>query len=204
MMSPRRISRSSHVFYALWVSFSLLPASPAVAATFEATTLERLVEQSDQVALGTVLEITVHPEGPAGLSGIHTRVRFGVREVLVGQATSEIEFWVHGGRLGDRLRLVSGQATFSPGEQLVLFLFRTPSGALFPAGMARGKWAVRQGEGDLWVEPTVPLDASHLAPAPFTTVQPSQAPIPVSGGSSCGPILLDELRTRIRSVTRER
>ena len=188
------------------VVISLACASAASATTFEAISLEGLTRQSDQIVIGHIVETRAYPEGPGHLPGIHTRVRLQVEETLAGQPTTSMEFWVHGGRLGDRMRRVSGQATFRPGEETLVFLFRTPAGVLFPAGMARGKWSLIRAGGEIWVQPSIPLDGGHgeAAPPPSATVeQPSGAAL-VSGATASGPILLDELRARLRAAMGER
>ncbi|RLB51968.1 MAG: hypothetical protein DRJ42_15870 [Deltaproteobacteria bacterium] len=122
----------------------LLPAiggtSIAAATTQRTLSLEELVDTSDVIVVGRVLRTEAVPEGPSGQPGIHTRVDVGVEDWLFGSAPQSIvTVWVHGGRLGDRMRVVSGQARFERGERVLLFLFAADSGGLWPNGMAQGK-----------------------------------------------------------------
>jgi len=165
-------------------------ATPARATSFEPTSVERLARQSDVIAVGRVIETQVVAQGPAGLPGIHTRVELAVEEMLAGVPVSVVTFWVHGGTLGDRMRVVPGQARFSRGERVLVFLFRTPAGALFPAGMARGKWLVLEQGGRRWAAPTVPLDGGHGA-----------ALVPgVLGALPPGAVTVEELAARVRAA----
>lgn len=147
---------------------------PAAATTFEPITVEELTRASDLVVLGRVERVEARMGGPSGQPGIHTRARIAVHETLRGTAPSHVDVWAQGGRIGNRIRVVQGQATFCRGEEIGLFLFES-GGGLWPTGMGRGKWSVEP-EGPTW--PTVPL---------------------VPGTS--GPVLgLAELRTRVRAA----
>lgn len=116
-------------------------ARGARATTFEAVTVEELAAMSDLVVVGHVVQVDAHDAGPGGQRGLHTRAVLRVDEPLRGTPQPTLAVWVHGGRLGDRLRVVPGQATFSPGDRVVTFLFRA-GGGLWPAGMGRGVWRV--------------------------------------------------------------
>lgn len=116
-----------------------LSAGPASATTFADTTVEELVAASELVVVGDVVSTRVFEHGPGGQSGIHTQVRLRVSEVLRGAGRTEVTIWVPGGRIGRRLRRVSGQATFRSGEQ-VLVLVHWADGGWWPTGMGRGKW----------------------------------------------------------------
>lgn len=108
----------------------------------------RLVDASDVVVRGRVASTTASAAGPSGEPGIFTRVEIDVEENLRGPADRRVGFWVHGGELGNRRRVLSGQARFEPGEAVVVFLRARPDGALFPTWMQLGKWrfdAAREG-----------------------------------------------------------
>jgi hypothetical protein len=117
-------------------------ASPVAATTFDDVTVEDLARASDLVVLGRVRELRVQAHGPNGQPGIHTRALVEVEETWRGQPRAIVEVWVHGGQLGNRLRVLPGQATFQRGERVVLFLFEA-GGGFWPTGMGRGKWTVR-------------------------------------------------------------
>lgn len=92
---------------------------------------------------------------------------------LAGDAPARLTFWTHGGRLGDRLRIVHGQARVSQGETVVLFLFRGPTGALWPTALGRGKWQVFQHDGAAYARPSAPLEGLGARDA----AEPLQLPL---------------------------
>jgi hypothetical protein len=144
-----------------------LVALPARATTFDERTIEELAAASDLVVAGRVATVEVYPHGPAGQHGIHTRALVHVRETLRGAPQQLVEVWVHGGRLGDRMRVVPGQANLREGEELVLFLFGA-GGALWPTGMGRGKWIIGGNAGNPSVQPAVRDQLQLGAQAPIT------------------------------------
>ncbi|MBX3271619.1 MAG: hypothetical protein KF729_15240 [Sandaracinaceae bacterium] len=148
------------------VALPILWSGAARATTFADVTVDELVAASDLVVVGRVLTTDVLPEGPAGQPGIHTRARVRVDETLRGPGYTVVDVWVQGGRLGDRLRVVPGQATFRAGEDVVLFLFRA-GGGLWPTGMGRGKWTPEPGSPGA-IHPRDALRASGPALAPVT------------------------------------
>lgn len=133
--------RAGAIALAVVTTAVALAPVPATATTFAEVTLEDLARASDLVVIGRVEHTDVLPHGPGGQPGIHTRATIQVAETLRGQPRTIIEVWAHGGRLGDRMRVVPGQATFRPGEHVALFLFDA-GGGLWPTGMGRGKWTV--------------------------------------------------------------
>jgi hypothetical protein len=100
----------------------------------------RLSAQSDHVVLGRVVEVEARASGPRGEPGIHTRVGIEVVHSFQGQSSPTLAVWVQGGELGNRRRVLRGQAQFQTGETLLLFLRARPDGVLFPTEMGRGKW----------------------------------------------------------------
>jgi hypothetical protein len=104
--------------------------------------LRRLVSQSDRIVVGRVIAADAQPFGPRGERGIHTRIELQVERSLIGSNSESVRFWVQGGRWGDRLRRVSGQATFKVGETVAVFLRARPDGELFPSAMGEAKWQV--------------------------------------------------------------
>jgi hypothetical protein len=130
--------------------------SRAHATTFVDVTIEDLARASDLVVVGRVEHVDVLPQGPAGQPGIHTRAIVQVAETLRGEHQTIIEVWVQGGRLGDRMRVIPGQAQFRVGEDVVLFLFRAGDGC-WPTGLGRGAWrSIASDPGSF--APTSPLE----------------------------------------------
>ncbi len=128
---------------ALAVSVGLVGAT-----SIRPVNLEELVQSSDRVFVGTVLEVR-HKPGPGGLP---TRVtRFGVTEMVKGQ--------VGKGRQIDLAQIWTGsnrqqgvsplpQPGFFPGEELLVFLHGdSPLGLSSPVGFGLGKLAVESVAG---------------------------------------------------------
>ena len=106
------------------------------------TLLSELAAKSTIVVAGVVSRTEASPTGPAGARGIHTAVELSEVEVLRGDATGPISFWVQGGVIGDRARRVVGQASFNVGQRVLVFLTQAPNGALWPTRMGLGKWTL--------------------------------------------------------------
>lgn len=159
-------------------------ASSAAATVMVRATVERLTAASERVVLGTVAEARAQDGGPRGERGIFTRVEIAVAETWRGAPSDSVVFWVHGGRVGDRAMMTHGQATFAPGERVVVFL-HDAGGALFPTGMSQGKWLVEGAEARSVADPgaLVVRNGREVTPA---------APLPPSD--------LAALRARVRSV----
>lgn len=119
-----------------------------------AATLRDAAQHADRVLAGEVIRIEAFPSGPQGQPGIHTRVTLRTDPTLLAAteadspsdaSSDEIDFWMPGGRLGNRIRLLTGQVRFELGEVVAVLLYTTDHGTLWPASLARSKWLL---EGD--------------------------------------------------------
>ena len=113
------------------------------ATSIRPVNLEELVQTSDRVFVGTVLEIR-HKPGPGGLP---TRVtRFGVTEMVKGQLGKSrqidlAQIWTGSNRQQGVSPLP--QPGFFPGEEVLVFLHGdSPLGLSSPVGFGLGKLAV--------------------------------------------------------------
>lgn len=168
--------------------------SPARATILLEQSIEEMTAESVLVVRGRVARTEARLTGPNGRAGIHTYVTLDVIERLRGRCAARIELVVHGGRVGREAAMVSGQARFVAGEEVVVFLFRG-GGALWPTAMALGKWNVERDASGEWVTRSL-AGASLAAPTGDgtvspTSVDPRRTPMRMS---------LDELRDRVRSV----
>lgn len=171
-------------------------AAGASAATFAPITLEELARRSDVVVWASVRLTETRPFGPAGLPGIHTRVELDVLATLLGPTSAELELWVQGGVVGNRMRRVEGQAVFHAGEQAVVFLRRRADGVMFPTGMARGKWSMFNRAGAVICVPGAPLRAAEPANPPPTAHGAAHS----DPGAVEDAVPIDELVARVRAV----
>ncbi len=113
------------------------------ATSIRPVNLEELVQTSDRVFVGTVLEIR-HKPGPGGLP---TRVtRFGVTEMVKGQLGKSrqidlAQIWTGSNRQQGVSPLP--QPGFFPGEEVLVFLHGdSPLGLSSPVGFGLGKLSV--------------------------------------------------------------
>jgi len=119
-------------------------AATASATTMRRASVEELAKASDTVVSGRVVSVAAARRVIGGRDGIYTSVRVRVDAWWVGDGGETVDFVVHGGRVGDDLARVHGQATFAVGERVVVFLFRGGD-VLWPTGMSQGKWRVEGG-----------------------------------------------------------
>lgn len=123
----------------------LLLCVPASATSMLRADLPELAQTADSIIHGTVRRVESRWSGDG--RRIVTDVEIQVTEALKGQASSTVLVTQPGGRVGDIGQMVSGLATFSPGEEVVLFLERRGPQAFRVSGMAQGKYKVQRTEG---------------------------------------------------------
>jgi hypothetical protein len=134
-MTPRSALR------ALLVA-ALLLGLPAAATTMLKMGLPELAQTADTVIHGTVRRVESRWSGDR--RRIITDVEIEVTEALKGQAGSTVLVIQPGGRVGDTGQIVHGMASFTEGEEVVVFLDRRGSRAFQVTGLAQGKYQVRR------------------------------------------------------------
>jgi hypothetical protein len=144
-------------------------------------TVEELTHASDWVLHGRVLSTVAEARTVGGRRGIFTTVSVRGDEWLRGEGPPVQQFVVHGGRVGNRASVVHGQARFRAGEEVVVFLYRSPE-VVWLTGMSQGKWTVSQARVTSAVDPTALLEHEPGTPSAATTMT------------------LDDLRTRVRNA----
>jgi hypothetical protein len=127
------------------LSFFLLLCLPAEATTMLRADLPGLAQTADAIVHGTVRRVESRWSGDG--RRIVTDVEIQVTESLKGQAGSTVLVTQPGGRVGDIGQKVSGLASFTPGEEVVVFLERRGTQAFRVSGMAQGKYQVQRSEG---------------------------------------------------------
>jgi hypothetical protein len=124
--------------------FVLLLGLSASATTMLRADLPELARTADSIVHGTVRRVESRWSGDG--RRIVTDVEIQVSESLKGQASGSVVVTQPGGRVGDIGQTVSGLASFTPGEEVVLFLERRGARAFRVAGMAQGKYKVQRSE----------------------------------------------------------
>jgi hypothetical protein len=124
--------------------FVLLLSLAASATTMLRADLPELAQTSDAIVHGTVRRVESRWSGDG--RRIITDVEIQVTEALKGQAGGTVLVTQPGGRVGDIGQRVSGLATFTPGEEVVVFLERRGKQAFRVSGMVQGKYQVQRSE----------------------------------------------------------
>jgi len=120
----------------------LLVGLSAVATTMLRLDVPELAQSSDTVVHGTVRRVESRWSGDR--RRIITDVEIQVTESLKGQPGSTVLLIQPGGTVGDIGQVVHGSASFTPGEEVVVFLERRGASAFRLSGMSQGKYQVRR------------------------------------------------------------
>jgi hypothetical protein len=101
-----------------------------------------LVALSEVILTGRVASVVSAWDATGG--GIYTYVTLDVSDVIKGWVpANRVVIKQLGGRVGDLRLAVAGQASFSPGEETVVFLeVRPRDDSLYTAALWQGKWSV--------------------------------------------------------------
>lgn len=171
---------------------ALLLGLPAAATTMLKMDLTGLAQTADTVVHGTVRRMESRWSGDH--RRIVTDVEIEVTETLKGQASGTVLLIQPGGRMGDIGQIVHGLASFTPGEEVVVFLERHGTQAFQVTGMAQGKYQVRRSADtrSVLAVPESTGDALLLDP---TTRQP------VAGEQKA--MTLDALKAAIRTALQQ-
>jgi hypothetical protein len=157
----------------------LAVASPALAAQAVAASVEELARSSDLVVRGRVVSTTARwSEGR-----IYTYAEIQVASTLRGKAQERLTAVTPGGVVDDLGQRVDGAATFTTGEEVVLFLGRPDGGRYRVNGLGQGKFVV---EGKQARPDTARID--------FVDTQVRV------GERRSEAMTVEELETRVRSV----
>ena len=174
-----------------------LLATPATATTLLEVGVPAMTRTSQWVVRAQVVAVTpvdLRGEG----AGLFTDVTLEVAEVYRGHEVPQTHVLrLLGGAGADGTSLwIPGMPRFSPGEDVVLFLERTPRGQV-PCGLAQGVWRVApDAQGSLWVRQSEVRAHVVRRDADGGLVE---APEPVSSGVQ----LLDELVAEVYAAQLE-
>lgn len=169
-----------------WGVVGAVLASAAMATTLLAMDVPMLTRESDLVVRGVV--VRSQARWTKDQRRIMTDTEVQVSEVLKGNATEKtLVVMQPGGAVGDVGQMVHGVATFTPGDEVVLFLERRGD-RTFVVGLAQGRLVVdRSGS-----EPMVRGGEEELMLLDAKTHQPVPSPIQ--------PMSLSKLRDLIRTA----
>jgi hypothetical protein len=128
---------------ALLVSPSAVISS-ASATTLAALSTEQMVDASDIIVRGKVVDVWTAIE--RGHINTHTRIE--VSRVLKGRASSAVEVVTPGGALDSTLTEVDGAPRFGVGEEVLVLLAARADGTYLTVSLGAGKYTVKQNPAD--------------------------------------------------------
>lgn len=151
-MARRKTQLAHRIGLVLWITGALLLPRSVHASLVEALDLPALVAESDQVVVGRVLSQTSHYDDRGR---IVTDTTVQVEESLKGSHAPGAAVVVRrlGGVVDDIGMRVAGEASFTLGENVLLFGARLRSGStLRTVGMAQGAIRIVEENGERWAQ----------------------------------------------------
>jgi hypothetical protein len=149
----------------------------APGATLERLTLEQMAKQSTEIVrVRAVFFFYV-----SLCSLIYTRTQFQVLERWKGANNPEVDVMEPGGTVGHMTQTYSGVPHFTPGQEMVLFLWAGPSGRTQVIGLTQGVFEVAHGTSG--AEPFVnrkPSGETMLAPGTRAPAPEEEVSMPLS------------------------
>jgi hypothetical protein len=165
---------------ALLLVWLLAVARPAAAATFVSTSVEEVARSADAVVRGRVVSTAARVI--AGGRKVVTDVELVVDSAWKGAPGPTVRVVVPGGRTPTLGMWVDAAPTFTPGEEVVVFLGRQGD-AWWVMGYALGKYHVQGGTA------APALDGAHVLARPLP-----------AGERASGPMSVGELERRVRGA----
>jgi hypothetical protein len=128
------------VSYYLALLLVVATVAPLPAAVVERMTLEDLVARSPIIVHARVERTSAAWDDLTGVIWTHTELV--LQEGLKGRPGNLIRVSEPGGVVGEVGQSVEGMPRFIPGEEVVVFLYRTPQGLWRVRGLGQGKFTV--------------------------------------------------------------
>jgi hypothetical protein len=98
---------------------------------------------------------------------IVTRVALAIEERFKGPANQRIEFFIPGGEIGGMRMVTTDMPNVAPGERVLVFLARNPSGRLRVFGAVQGKFDVtRDPRTGAWMSRNSAVDVTEPSAGP--------------------------------------
>jgi hypothetical protein len=136
--------RKTYAAPTILISILALHVTPAAGGSGPRWSMRQLARFSDAIVVGRIASVSSGWDGAADT--IYTYVSVDVSEVIKGGLhTGRLTIKQLGGAAGPIGLEVFDQASFSSGEEVLLFLERRPRDhTLYTAALAQGKWNVRR------------------------------------------------------------
>ncbi len=110
------------------------------AATLEKLSLDEMIRKSTGIVCGKVLASSTIKRGPV----VYTQYRLRVTDRWKGNAVSEIDVHVPGGKHGSVQQLFSGSPKLDEGKEYVVFLWTSRGGLTQVIGLSQGLFDVKR------------------------------------------------------------
>ncbi len=137
---PAHGSRWSALAAAVLFS-ALVGSAPAHATSLARLSTEQLVDASELIVRGTVVEVWAEIDDRGA---VWTRAQVEIDDVLKGDADAlTVVVDQRGGTYAGRTYQTGGAARFSVGEEALLFLETLESGRVVPVGLVQGKFTIQ-------------------------------------------------------------
>ncbi len=133
-MGARMPQKSSPGF---WPYLAVLLPVACFGTSLVHVSLEEAVSQAEWIVTGNVLRNWC--DWDSGHRFIWTYTEIAVREKWKGTTGSTITVSEPGGVVDGKAMAVTGMVRYTPSEQVVVFLYRTPIGLIRTVGLAQGK-----------------------------------------------------------------
>ena len=128
--------------YVCFRTILLLLGAAAVccASTVPRMSLEEIIDQSELIASGQVLKSSSAWDNSHQF--IWTHYEIAVHDITKGNRTQTLVVSEPGGTADGLTQYIPGTVTFRAGEEVALFLYRTPIGYLRTVGWGQGKFTI--------------------------------------------------------------
>lgn len=148
----------------------------ASGATLERLSLDEMALRSTAIVRARAISNSTSYVG----STIYTKTRFEVLERYKGPEGSQVEVMEPGGTVGQMRQTYSGVPRFTPGQEMVLFLWTGPSGRTQVIGLSQGVFEVSKASSSAETEVTrQPSGETMLAPGSGGSVEEQTFQMPL-------------------------
>jgi hypothetical protein len=123
-----------------WLTVMPWLASPDAFSQARQASVKELAQASTAILVGKCDKVESFWD--ENRTRIFTQVKIRAEESLKGNPGSEVVITVPGGRVGNTLYEVSDMPVFAPGEEVLVFLWRHPTGKNLVTGALQGKLSI--------------------------------------------------------------
>ncbi len=161
--------------------------------------VEQMIDDSELIVHGTVLRSWSGWDRARQF--IWTHYELQVSDMIKGLPSVKLVVSEPGGIIGETAMQIAGAPRYEVGDEVVLFLNRTPIGYLRSCGWGQGKFGVSSVGGASPVVRTAVAGVSFVEPPGEQPAERKQARTPVTSFSG---LALPEFKTRLRMLIRAR